>query len=161
MKKIFIAYFVLILLVVILLLMKLNKLPFGGGFSVFQPNASVTIRGNTFQVILAKSKEEVTIGLSKTAKLDQDKGMLFLLKEKALHKFWMRDMKFPIDIIYINDDKIVDIVENAPIPQSTSTAGIIIYQPKEIANYVLEINSGSSSKNKIKIGDKVEYKNIK
>lgn len=123
--------------------------------------STVTIDTHTFKLILAKTGAEQIKGLSGKDKLDQDTGMLFIFPQKDIYGFWMKEMKFSIDIIYINDDKIIDIFENVPAPTAnTQTSTLPIYKPKETANYVLEINAGLSKKYGFKSGDKLVFTNI-
>src|SRR5216684_3115219 len=75
------------------------------------------INGHEFSLILAKDEKDKQIGLSKFSKIDKDKGMLFLFEKPDFYPFWMKDMKFPIDIIFIKDDKIVTIYGEVPIPK--------------------------------------------
>jgi uncharacterized membrane protein (UPF0127 family) len=64
----------------------------------------------------------------------------------------MKGMRFPIDIIWINDNKIVDISKNVPV----STNSILFtYAPKEPVNQVLELNAGVSNRYNFQIGDSV------
>ena len=110
------------------------------------------INGHVFSLYLAKTSQEQEIGLSKFDKIDDSQGMLFIFPRQITYSFWMKDMKFPIDIIFINGDKIVDIFQNVPV----STNGAIpTYTPREKADKVLEINSGLTKEYGIKIGDKV------
>lgn len=94
-------------------------------------------------------------GLSGRTSLAQDNGMLFVFDKPAIQTFWMPDMNFPIDIIWINNNKVVDIspnVSNEFDPQNPE-----FYEPNEPAQYVLEVNAGFSEKNNIKTGDTVSY----
>ena len=113
------------------------------------------IKGHSFSLYLAKTSKEQEIGLSKFNKIDKNKGMLFIFQKPDYYSFWMRDMKFPIDIIFINKDKIVDIFQKVPVPKE---GNVPIYTTKEKADKVLEISSGLSSQYGIKKGDKVKIK---
>ena len=97
------------------------------------------------------------MGLSERSSLAQDQGMLFVFENPGYHNFWMKNMKFPIDIIFIKDDKIVNIVENATPPISENTNPPIL-KPDGPINKVLEINAGLSGKYNIKKGAKIEIK---
>ena len=65
----------------------------------------------------------------------------------------MKDMKFPIDIIWIDKGTIVYIVEKAPVPARDN---IPAFTPDKLATHVLEVNAGFVSKHNIKIGDRLE-----
>ena len=78
----------------------------------FKKNPTVTINGHKLHVTVADSQEEKEIGLSETKSLPQTKGMIFLFEKPGFYSFWMKNMKLPIDIIYINDDQIVTIQNN-------------------------------------------------
>ncbi len=117
------------------------------------PSSKVVINNHTFHVTVAKTSEEQQRGLSGLNSLPSDQGMLFLFDKPDYYSFWMKNMKFPIDIIFIKDDKVVSIVENAK-PQSDTNPPI--YQPEAPINRVLEINAGLSKKYNIKKGDRVE-----
>ena len=81
--------------------------------------------------------------------------MLFIFKKLDYHGFWMKNMEFPLDIIWIGaDKKIVDICQGA-LPCKDSTCNIIL--PKYPAAFVLELNSGFTKDHNINIGDKVLF----
>jgi uncharacterized membrane protein (UPF0127 family) len=84
--------------------------------------------------------------------------MLFIFPNEEKHFFWMKDMLFPIDIIWINNAKeIVYIDENTSIPETnTPDYNLPLFSSPKPVSYVLEVNAGFSEKNNIKIGDKVE-----
>ena len=125
-------------------------------------SANVKLGNKEYSAILVKSDKDKMKGLSGRTSLDKNTGMLFVFDKKAPYPFWMKDMKFPIDIIYINDDSIVDIFENVPAPQKAAPLySLPVYKPKADANYVFEINAGQTKQNNIKIGDKVSFKGVK
>ena len=109
-----------------------------GGVVVYQyaaqqpKTAKVIVKEQTFDAEIAEAPAELQKGLSGRDSLAEDKAMLFIFKDKGLHAFWMKDMKFPIDIIYINDNKIVSIVENAPPPEEgQKPEDLKVYTPKK------------------------------
>ena len=85
-------------------------------------------------------------------------GMLFIFEEAAKYTFIMRDMKIPLDIIWISDDKkIVYIVAGAEPQFDTEDEDLMKYTPKDKAIYVLEINAGLANANLLQIGDDVKF----
>jgi hypothetical protein len=111
------------------------------------------INGHIFSLYLAKTSEEQEIGLAKFNRIDKDQGMLFIFQKPDYYSFWMKNMQFPIDIIFINKNKVVDIFQRVPIPKSDNPP---IYTTYEKADQVLEINSGLSNEYKIKVGSEVK-----
>jgi hypothetical protein len=79
--------------------------------------------------------------------------MLFILGSKGIPTFWMKDMNFPLDFIWIDDDQVVDVTKNVPPPSPGES--LAIYSPKAPSNYVLELNAGTVDEYQISIGDKV------
>ncbi len=97
MKKVLILYGVLIIAIVVLAITR------GGGLlNFFQGKPTATINKATYNVMLAKTDAERIKGLSGRDKLGTNEGMLFVFKDPGIYPFWMKNMKFPIDIIYIN-----------------------------------------------------------
>ncbi len=119
----------------------------------------VRINNYEFKLQIAKTAKEQEIGLSKYEDLSKNLGMIFPFERPDYYSFWMKQMKFPIDIIYIKDGKIVTIYKNVKPPKSGNES-LLIYKPKEPANMVLEINAGLSDKYKFKEGDKISINNI-
>ncbi len=120
------------------------------------PTSTVKINNHTFKVELAMTPKEQQIGLSDHESLPQDQGMLFLFEEPGLYSFWMKNMKFPIDIIFIQEDTVVSVTKNAEPLEPEDTADPVIITPESEIDTVLEVNSGLSDKYNIKKGDKVE-----
>lgn len=131
------------------------------GFIFFQfskasvPTSKVIIGEHTFNVSVAKTTEELQKGLSERNSLPQEQGMLFVFDQPADHSFWMKGMKFPIDIIFINNDKIVSISKNAQ-PVKDENATLPLYNSGASADKVLEINAGLSDKYGFKPGDQIK-----
>lgn len=93
-------------------------------------------------------------GLMFRERLADNGGMLFVFDRQASYSFWMKNMLIPLDIIWINHDKIiVDITKNA-LPCEKECANII---PAAASQYVLEVNSGFAEKNQLRVGDKVNF----
>ncbi len=115
----------------------------------------VKVDGKEFFVDVAKTDKQKELGLDIYNQLPVRRGMLFPFTTPNYYTFWMKGMKFPIDIIYINNNKIVDIFENLPYPKTSSETPAIV-RPSEVANYVLEINAGLSQKYNFKNGDLVQ-----
>lgn len=145
---------VIILVGIIVLTIRFN--PFAG---LFKKTAKVEVANHTFTAEVAKSDAEKEVGLSNRASIADDRGMVFLFDEPGIYSFWMKKMKFPIDILFIKDDKIVTIFKQVtPPPADTDVADnqLPIYTPQSEINRVLEINSGLVDKYGIKVGDTVK-----
>ena len=112
---------------------------------------TVVLGGVEVQVELAQTAEGQSKGLSGRETIAEGEGMLFIFENEGVYSFWMKDMNFPIDIIWINKKgEVVHIKENAspesyPISFSNSLPAI----------YVLEVEAGFSDKYDIKLGDTV------
>lgn len=100
---------------------------------------------------VADSFWETTKGLGGRDFLPEEEGMLFVFPEDSKKSFWMKGMKFSLDIIWINDGKIIDINKNAPFDDQKK-----VYYPDAVIDYVLEVNAGFSDKNNIEVGDTFE-----
>lgn len=119
----------------------------------------VAIGAVNIPVELAKTPAEVQKGLSGRLSLDQDKGMLFLFSEEGNYRFWMPDMHFPIDIIWIDDNKRI-VGVSANVSNEFDPANPKFYSPPSPARYVLEVNAGFVSRTGIKIGNSATFSNI-
>lgn len=101
----------------------------------------ITIGTQNLAVEIMTSPRDWEKGLSGRDTLPPDTGMLFRFPRDHVPIFWMKDMKFPIDIIWINDNFIVDIVKNVPVPQD---ANLPTYSPHKPVDTVLEVPAGYS-----------------
>jgi hypothetical protein len=119
-----------------------------------QPNIGfVKIAGVTLQVEIASTPEMLKQGLSGRAGLKENEGMLFVFERPGKYSFWMKDMNFPIDIIWIGEDLKVIYIKKDALPNSFPE----VFTPDKNAKYVLEVNAGFSEKNDLKEGDSVQF----
>lgn len=127
----------------------LNSILIKGPFTL--GNRSVIVINNTkIGVELADSPEKITKGLSGRKSLEENKGMLFLFPEPGYYYFWMKEMEFPIDIVYFDEDwTIVDI-----LPKLNPDTFPKTFTSRTPVKYVLEINTGAADRYDLKIGDK-------
>ncbi len=111
----------------------------------------ITLSGTTLSVKLATTDTEREQGLSGTAPLEPNSGMLFVFDKPDMYGFWMKDMNYSLDMIWIgNDKKIVGVTENAT-PESYPT----VFKSKSPAQYVLEVSAGFAKEHQVKIDDPV------
>lgn len=94
-------------------------------------------------------------GLSGTASLGENEGVLFIFDQKDTQpSFWMKDMLIAIDIIWINDGRIVKIDKSVlPPAAGTKDRDLKLYSPGQKIDQVLEVNAGYCERNNIKVGD--------
>lgn len=119
------------------------------------PLATTTIRLNQaiFTVELAQTDAEKTQGLSGRLNLEQNQGMLFVYEATTTPSFWMKEMNFPLDIIWLDQNKkIVDITPDLSPDTFPQT-----FSPKSPVKYALEVPAGTVAKNNLKIGDLIHF----
>lgn len=135
-----------------------------GSFFIFQvlPKAVLVSPIAPKEIIIGQTKFEVEVadtpssqakGLSGHRPLLENTGMLFIFSQLTMPGFWMKDMNFPLDIVWISGGKVVDILENLAPDDSPNRK---VYYPKQMIDGVLEVAAGSVLKNNIKIGDDVK-----
>lgn len=113
----------------------------------------INIAGQNIKVDLAENDRTRERGLSGRQSLGKNEGMLFVFDRPDKHRFWMKDMNFPIDMIWIDENMKVVYIKKDSRPESYPET----YGPDEPAKYVLEVLSGFSEKNNLKVGDEVEF----
>lgn len=114
-------------------------------------NKTIKINQMEIKVEIARSTEERTKGLSNREKLDPNSGMIFIFSKNSKPVFWMKDTKIALDIIWINDDKIVKIDKNVQPEIGKNDSELKKYSSPSVVDYVLEVNAGFSDKNNIKV----------
>ncbi len=127
-----------------------------------KPNSTEIQAGsNTIYAQVADTNNKRSLGLSYTESIDQNAGMLFVFDEIGEKNFWMRDMLFDIDIIWLDENKqVIGFFENVSKDSylKENQAMSKIYHSPDLTKYVLEVNAGIISKLKIKVGDILDFK---
>lgn len=94
-------------------------------------------------------------GLSGREKMDKNECMLFIFPYKAKHALWMRGMKFPIDVLWLDAErKIISMKEDLP---PATIFEFKTYSPNKQAKYVIELPAGFIKKNKVKMKSKIVF----
>lgn len=115
--------------------------------------SSVKIGEKVLKVEVADTKIKQEQGLSGREGLDESSGMLFIFNVPSNYAFWMKDMKFPIDIIWIDQNLKIVHIEKDLSPETYP----LIFKPEIPAKYVLEISAGLSSKSNFRVGDLIQF----
>ncbi|OGG80718.1 hypothetical protein A3A39_00130 [Candidatus Kaiserbacteria bacterium RIFCSPLOWO2_01_FULL_54_13] len=114
-------------------------------------SSTVQLNDRTVRVTVADSNEERERGLSGRGGLAPDEGMLFIFPEDGVYSFWMKDMRFAIDILWISrEGVVVDVREN--VSPETFPA---VFEPRIEARYVLELPAGWVKEYSVEVGDVV------
>jgi|WetSurMetagenome_2_1015567.scaffolds.fasta_scaffold464681_2 uncharacterized membrane protein (UPF0127 family) len=113
--------------------------------------SEVKINNGIFSAEVAIFNKEKGLGLR--SEIKEDQGMLFVFLNNNTKYFWMKDMQFPLDFIWINGNRIVNVTENVPVYTNGEFTKI-----NSMADKVLELKAGSVSKYRIKVGDKIAIK---
>jgi uncharacterized membrane protein (UPF0127 family) len=98
------------------------------------------------------SPEKLYLGLGKRQGLPEGHGMLFIMPTLVIQEFCMRDMRFPIDFIWLAPGRVAGITKNVPFKDQQAC-----YASPEAVNYVLEVPAGFCDRQGIKVGDPVSW----
>ena len=110
---------------------------------------NVVVKAEIAALLTEKQK-----GLSSRNFMRKNSGMLFIFSQPDFYPFWMKDMKFPIDIIWLDENLQIINIEKNITPDTFPKK----FMPRLPAKYALEINAGWSDKNKVKEGVNIKVK---
>lgn len=147
-KKIRIIY----LLAVVIVLVAVSGIIFGVRPPAKLPSAQLLINDQIITVEVAATAAARYNGLSRRPSLCPDCGMWFKFSTSSDLEFVMRGMNFPLDIIFINNNKIIKIAADLP---PAGPPPDIIYSSDGLADQVLEVRAGYAARTGIKVGDAV------
>jgi uncharacterized membrane protein (UPF0127 family) len=111
----------------------------------------VCLRKACFSVDVMRTDAERARGLMSRQGLDEGQGMFFVFNAQDVYPFWMKNMFFAIDILWIDKNKRVVHIESNVAPCIVDPCPV--YTPAAKAMYVLEIPAGDAVKNGITVGD--------
>jgi len=136
--------------IIILMGLGFNKILFPHGPKLYE----MKIGQANIKYELAKTDKEVELGLSYRKSIPQGQGMLFVFPKKGFRTFWMQEMLFPLDMVWIADEKIVQIDKNIPIKTNGAWTVVNADFP---ADKVLELTGGEADRMGINAGEKVLF----
>ena len=126
-------------------------------YSFYWPKMEIKVSGETLNVLVAKNYKHWAKGLGGRQDLGNYDGMLFVFNSPNQHTMVMRDMEFPIDIIWINQGQIIDIAPNAAVEPNKIEGQYFPYIARSVSTHVLEVPAGTAAAQGWKIGDRVEF----
>jgi uncharacterized protein len=126
----------------------------GGEDESAENRAVVTIGGTAVRAEIAADEASQRRGLSGRERLGADEGMLFLLADDS-PSFWMKGMRFPLDIVWIKNGRVVDLTADVPPPRGNGAEALPTYSPDRPADRALEVNAGWAARHGIARGDVV------
>jgi uncharacterized protein len=111
--------------------------------------------GKVLQVEVMVKDEDRAMGLMFRPELPKDRGLLFVFSEADFHGFWMKNCRFPIDMVWLDDKgRVVHLAEGVP---PCSKEPCPVYQPMRKALYVVELNAGQARREKAAVGATLKF----
>jgi len=104
---------------------------------------------------LAVSEDERAQGLMFRERINEDQAMLFIFEEEEIHSFWMKNMHFAIDILWLDSQRRVVHIENRVPPCSKDPCPS--YVPSAAAAFVLEVQAGFVEKHGLRLYDRIDF----
>ena len=119
----------------------------------------MTVGGVAFEAEVVRTADERTRGLSGRERIRPKTGMLFMLGAERVSSIWMKDMRFPLDIIWISAHcEVAGTARNVPPPTLGASDGDLpTYSSDVPVAYVLEVNAGEADAYGIDEGDSVRF----
>jgi uncharacterized membrane protein (UPF0127 family) len=127
------------------------------GYTLFKPTSSlqIVIAGTTLNVEIAKTTTDQQKGLSDRDSMAPDHGMLFVFDSEGKWSFWMKGMRFSLDIIWFDSHRQAVYIQQDLAPCTPSSCPV--YMPTVSAMYVLEVNAGFVQSHNISLGDTFNF----
>lgn len=118
----------------------------------------LSVNGHRFDVEVADTVESRTAGLSGREALADNAGMLFVFPREEVATFWMKEMRFSLDLIWISADRrIVAITRDAPPQAGVPDERLTLYFPPSPVQFVLEVRGGTATKYGLREGQTVVF----
>lgn len=112
---------------------------------------TITFSDTTYNIQIANTQAARTRGLMNVPHMDNNQGMLFVFEDEQPRSFWMKNTLIPLDLIFLNKNfEVVEIKENFEPCLTTECPS---YTSQNPSSYVLELNAGEVSSQKINVGN--------
>jgi uncharacterized protein len=111
--------------------------------------------GKVLQAELMVKDEDRAMGLMFRPSLPLDRGLLFVFADVDFHGIWMKNCRFPIDIVWLDEERrVVHVAEAVPPCRAEPCP---VYAPMKKAAYVVEINAGQARREKATLGSRLTF----
>ncbi|MBI5287497.1 MAG: DUF192 domain-containing protein [Chloroflexi bacterium] len=122
------------------------------------PTIAADINGITYMLEVADDPAERAGGLSGRKRLDANTGMLFVWEEVAPRELWMKGMRFPLDFVWLNEERrVVRIDAEVEDQPGASDSELVRYPSGAPVTYVIELGAGVAASHGLRVGDVVEF----
>lgn len=122
-----------------------------------RPTTTIELNGQRLHLESATTPEEQALGLGSISFLSSNEGMLFPFNPPTEPTFWMKGMRFPIDILWVRNGKIVGIEHMVPPPLPGQTdSELTQYTPPSPIDSVIELKGGWAKEHKLLVGNEVK-----
>jgi uncharacterized membrane protein (UPF0127 family) len=112
--------------------------------------------GKVLQSEVMVKDEDRAMGLMFRPSLASDRGMLFVFEQPDFHGIWMKNCRFAIDIVWLDEARrVVDVAASVPPCKADPCP---VYQPMGRASYVVEMGAGQAGREKVARGAVLDFK---
>lgn len=122
-------------------------------FAPYTNNSVAYLKNPAITLDVARTEAARTKGLGGRVQMADNRGMLFIFDTEDTQCFWMKDMHFPLDIIWLDKNKKIQYIQEAAMPNSYPRQ----FCPSVPAMYVIEVNAGTVKENGLKVGKDLEF----
>ncbi|MBI3889607.1 DUF192 domain-containing protein [Candidatus Saccharibacteria bacterium] len=119
---------------------------------------TIKLGKSEFSMRVARSEQELDQGLSGTSKMPVDEALLFVFPRNQKWGIWMKEMNYPIDIVWIDENKTVVHIQRNALPSSYPDT---TFRPPKPAKYVAELKAGVIDDKRITIGSLAVFDSTK
>lgn len=109
------------------------------------------LSGAPIRITVAATPKSRSVGLSGQKSIRENHGLLFAFDHPDTHGIWMKNMQFPIDIFWLNQQLRIIHIEERVSPSSYPE----IFKPDSPALYVLETQAGYRDQYSLEEGDQL------
>jgi len=120
---------------------------------VYDKSYKLHLANKDILLTVVNTNEEKNLGLGNKESLLADKAMLFVFKDPAKYGIWMKDMKFPIDIFWLDEKKQIITIETNISPNTYPK----VFYPSNKSSYVLETNRNFAKENNLSVGKVLNF----
>jgi uncharacterized membrane protein (UPF0127 family) len=127
-----------------------DQAPVAAPASTGIPTTQMKIGSRTFTLEIARTEEQQQTGLMRRDSMPEDHGMIFVFGDDQVRNFWMKNTRFPLDIVFVDrEGKTVSVHQMAAFDETNTSSDLP-------ARYAIELNKGMAADASVKSGDVLE-----